>query len=96
MMRIAEAADVAVVLVKVRIPPNFGPRYTEAFEGMFDEIAETGGVSYAPFMLERFAARMSAFQADGLHPTAAVQPDILDTLWPSIRQALDAAALENE
>ena len=96
MIRIAKAAEVAVVLVKVRIPPNFGPRYTDAFEGMFDEVAASGEVGYAPFMLERFAARMSAFQADGLHPTAAVQPDILETLWPSIKQALDLAALEYE
>jgi acyl-CoA thioesterase I len=96
MIRVAQAAGVAVVLVKVRIPPNYGPRYTEAFEDMFDEVAAAGDVHYAPFMLERFAARMSAFQADGLHPTAAVQPDILETVWPSIRQTLDASAMEYE
>lgn len=96
MIRRARAAGAGVVLVKVRMPPNYGPQYTEAFEGVFDEVAEADDVTYAPFMLERFAARRSAFQDDGLHPTSAVQAEILETLWPSIRQTLDAAVEENE
>lgn len=91
MIQRADAAQAIVVLLKVRIPPNYGPRYTALFEGQFDDIAASEGVIYAPFMLERFAMNRSAFQADGLHPVAAVQDDIVDTLWPSIRDALEAA-----
>ena len=91
MVELAQKAAAGVVLVKVRIPPNYGPHYTERFEGVFDEVGARSGVVYAPFMLERFAARTDAFQRDGLHPTADVQPEILDTLWPSIRQLLESA-----
>ena len=82
----------AVILVKVRIPPNYGPGYTESFEGVFDNLGGDDEVLYAPFMLERFAADQSAFQRDGLHPTADAQPQILDTLWPTISDALNSGA----
>ena len=94
MIHMAREARAIVVLLKVRIPPNYGPRYTELFEGQFDDIAASEDIIYAPFMLERFAMNRNAFQADGLHPVAAVQDDIVDTLWPSIRDALDAAETE--
>ena len=51
-------------------------------------------VEDAPFMLERFALDQNAFQRDGLHPTAAAQPMILDTLWPSIETALGATPVQ--
>jgi acyl-CoA thioesterase-1 len=91
---LAKAADATVVLLKVRIPPNYGPQYTAAFERIFDELGELQGVIYAPFMLEQFALDARAFQNDGLHPKADVQPRILDTLWPSIAQALDGKVME--
>lgn len=91
MVTAARGAGACVVLVRMRIPPNYGPRYTAAFEGVFDDVAQGADVVLAPFMLERFATDWQAFQDDGLHPTAAAQDDILDTLWPSIRAALDAA-----
>ncbi|MGE0484346.1 MAG: arylesterase [Gammaproteobacteria bacterium] len=87
----SRAAGAAVVLVKVRIPPNYGPRYTEAFEGVYDALSAGGEVVAAPFLLERFATRNDAFQADGLHPVAAVQGDIVATVWPAIETALDMA-----
>ncbi len=89
-IRQAKDAQARVVLLKVRIPPNYGPQYTRAFEGMFDELGAADEVIYAPFMLEQFALDRAAFQNDGLHPTAAVQPRILETLWPSIATALRA------
>ena len=81
----------SVVLVKVRIPPNYGPRYTDAFEEIFDQLGADQEILYAPFMLKQFAANQNAFQADGLHPTAEFQPLILDTLWPSIHEAIDSS-----
>lgn len=85
----AKLAGASVVLVKVRIPPNYGPPYIDAFEEVFDQLGTDHEILYAPFMLKRFAANQNAFQADGLHPTADVQPLILDTLWPSIHEAID-------
>ena len=87
----SRAAGATVVLVKVRIPPNYGPRYTDAFEGVYDALSARGEVVPAPFLLERFATRNDAFQADGLHPVAAVQGDIVATVWPAIAAALDTA-----
>jgi acyl-CoA thioesterase-1 len=86
-----EQADACVILVKIRIPPNYGPQYTAAFEAVFDRLGHRENVIYAPFFLERIALDPAAFQADGLHPTAAAQARILDTLWPSIVSAMDGA-----
>ncbi len=86
----AKVIGASVVLVKVRIPPNYGPNYTESFEDVFDNLGGDDEVLYAPFMLERFATNRNAFQQDRLHPTAEVQPQILDTLWPTITKALDS------
>lgn len=94
MINATKVVGATPVLVRVRIPPNYGPDYTETFEAVFDELGADAEVVYAPFLLERFAARRDAFQSDGLHPTAEVQPDILDTLWPSISDSLSGSALE--
>ena len=87
----AEQAGAIVMLLQARIPPNYGPQYTDAFEALFAELAVRPGRVYAPFMLQRFAADRAAFQADGLHPIAAVEPQILDTLWPSLTAAFALA-----
>ena len=91
-INVSQVIGASVVLIKVRIPPNYGPGYTESFEAVFDNLGRDDEVMYAPFMLERFAADQSAFQRDGLHPTAEAQPQILDTLWPTISEALDSGA----
>ena len=95
MIDAAQAAGAVAVLLKVRVPPNYGPQYSERFEGLFDDFAAHEGLVYGPFMLERFALKQTAFQNDGLHPTAAVQPQILDTLWPAINDALSASGMSD-
>lgn len=84
MINAAAAAEASVVVVRVRIPPNYGPQYTAQFDAIFDRIAEREDVTLAPFMLRRFALEPDAFQRDGLHPRAPAQTQILDTLWPTI------------
>lgn len=79
------------LLLQVRIPPNYGPQYTAAFEAVYGELFARDGVVAGPFLLDGFAADPSAFQADGLHPVAAMEPRILTTLWPAISSAMDAA-----
>lgn len=93
MVNAAAERAVRVVLIKVRIPPNYGSRYAERFEGVFDTVGAREDVTYAPFMLERFATDPAAFQADGLHPTATAQTMILDTLWPSISTTIAPATV---
>ena len=88
-------AGAVPLLLKLRVPPNYGPQYTAALEGVYEDMFKRADVVAGPFMLEGFATDPAAFQADGLHPVAARQPDILATLWPSIESALAAAGQRN-
>lgn len=85
------AADAVAVLVQVRVPPNYGPQYTSAFEGLYPELAKAPGRVPGTFLLEGFADDPKAFQADGLHPLADRQPRILENLWPALTAAMAAA-----
>jgi len=95
MIDAARANDAVVVVLQVRIPPNYGPAYSERFEQVFIDAATTAEVVLGPFLLDSFATDQGAFQSDGLHPTAAVQPRIVDTVWPVIERALSMAAAES-
>lgn len=87
----AQAAKASVLIVGMRIPPNYGPDYTTRFHALFDEVARETRSALVPFMLEAFAERRELFQEDGLHPVAAAQPLILDTLFPKLKPLLDRA-----
>ena len=80
----------AVVLLGIRIPPNYGARYTSAFEGVFRETAETLDVPWIEFFMEGVALNDELMQSDGIHPNAAAQPVLLDNAWPVIEGALGA------
>jgi acyl-CoA thioesterase-1 len=78
----ARQAGAQVLLVGMRLPPNYGPRYTNDFMSMYREIATANHVALVPFLLQSVALKPALMQADGLHPTAEAQPALLDTLWP--------------
>ena len=77
-----------VLLVGMRLPPNYGPQYTQDFDAAFREISRREKVPLLPFLLEPVALDREAFQADGLHPTAAAQPKILDHVWAALKPLL--------
>ena len=77
-----------VLLVGMRIPPNYGPVYTRRFEAMFAEVARQQNTSLVPFMLAGFADNRAMFQADGIHPNAQAQPRMLDTIYKRLRGLL--------
>lgn len=81
----AQEAGARVLLVGIRIPPNYGPAYTRAFEGVFPAVAAELGLPLLHFLLEPIAADERWFQQDRLHPTAEAQPLIL----AHVRTALD-------
>lgn len=83
-------AGAEVLLLGMRIPPNYGVRYTQAFEQVFTDISKEYGVALLPFVLDGIAgeADQSLMQSDGIHPTAAAQPRILDNVWPYIESWL--------
>ena len=92
MIRLGREAGAEVVLLGMRIPPNYGPAYTRLFEGAFQDVAEDTGVPFLPFLLDG-VVEADQLQSDGIHPTAEAQPRLLDNAWPVIETALpDACA----
>ncbi|MDQ2070220.1 arylesterase [Natronospira bacteriovora] len=89
MIAASQAAGARVLLVGVRMPPNYGRRFTEAFADMYRTVAADTGVVLVPRILEGVAERENLMQADGIHPTAEAQPLILDNLWPAIEGLLE-------
>jgi len=77
-----------ILLVGMQIPPNYGPRYMQGFHELFAAVAGTHDVPLVPFLLERVALDPGLMQEDGIHPTAAAQPLMLETLWPHLEPLL--------
>ena len=85
----AQAAGAAVALLGMRIPPNYGRRYTRAFAGTFKDVAAATGVPWVEFFMDGVALDAGLMQDDGIHPNVRAQPVLLDNAWPAIRQALE-------
>ncbi|PYO04605.1 MAG: arylesterase [Candidatus Rokuibacteriota bacterium] len=83
-----QAAGVRVLLVGMRLPPNYGAEYTKEFEAVFPAVARRAKITLMPFLLDGVAADPRLNQADGIHPTAAGQQMIADRLWPYLRPLL--------
>jgi acyl-CoA thioesterase I len=78
----------AVVVLGMRMPPNYGAAYADAFAAMFGQVARSRKTALVPFLLAPIAAKDSNFQADRIHPTAAAQPALVDTVWPVLEPLL--------
>lgn len=88
MIEASRRARAQVLLVGVRLPPNYGAAYTEKFHAVFTGIARARKVALVPFLLEGFAANRELFQEDGIHPAAAAQPAMLENVWKGLRSLL--------
>ncbi|WP_373380093.1 arylesterase [Cupriavidus nantongensis] len=84
----AQQAGASVLLIGMRIPPNYGQDYTEKFVSLYPRLAGEYKVRLVPFFLDRVIARQDWFQPDRIHPTAAAQPALLDTVWPQLKPLL--------
>jgi len=82
MVKAAQSAGARVALLSMAIPPNFGKRYTDLFTASFEQVATSTGATLVPFILDGVATDSQLMQADGIHPTAAAQPIILDNIYP--------------
>lgn len=85
----AQANDTAVVLLGIRIPTNYGPRYTKAFDNVYRELAEQLDVPWIEFFMDGIALNKELMQDDGIHPNAEAQSILLENAWPIISAALD-------
>ena len=88
MVETGQNAHARVLLVAVPIPPNYGPAYTAQYNQGFRDISRTHHTAFAPSLLGKVPLDASLMQADGLHPTAAAQPALLDHVWPTLKPLL--------
>lgn len=77
-----------LVIVGMRIPPNYGRAYSQQFESVYSELARTSGAELVPFLLEGVGGVAGLNQADGIHPTAEGQRKMAETVWPVLEQVL--------
>ena len=77
-----------VLLVGMRLPPNYGPDYAGKFQDLYPQLARRYKVKLVPFMLEGIADKRELFQADGFHPTAAAQSFIMEQIWKYLQPML--------
>jgi acyl-CoA thioesterase-1 len=73
-----------VLLVGMRMPPNYGAAYVRSFENVYAAVAKKHRVPVVPFLFEGFGERSDLFQNDGIHPTREAQPLMLETVWKSL------------
>lgn len=88
MIRRAQKNGAKVLLLGMRIPPNYGPVYTEQFRQQFEALAKKNRLPYVPFLLAPIVGQRDYFQADGLHPTATAQSLLLDVVWAKLHPLL--------
>lgn len=88
MIGLAKNARSRVILVGVKMPPNYGEDYNKAFEAAYTELAKETKSGLVPFFFEGFAEKRAYFQADNLHPTAQAQPILLENVWKVLRPLL--------
>ncbi|TAN47099.1 MAG: arylesterase [Methylococcaceae bacterium] len=88
MIQRCRAAGARVLLLGMRLPPNYGARYYESYAAVYPRLAEKTGSSFVPFLMEEFAADPAWFQADGVHPNETAQPLMFEKVWAKLAALL--------
>lgn len=89
MIEASQAAGADVLLLGIDIPPNYGRAYRDAFTAVYTRLAEEFALPLVPFLLDGVALEEELMQSDGIHPTAAAQPRILENVWPQLAPLLE-------
>jgi acyl-CoA thioesterase-1 len=84
LVTLSQAADAQVLMISVRMPPNYGTAYARQFSTVFRDLATQLQIAWVPQLLAGVADDWDLMQADGLHPTAAAQPLMLENVWPQL------------
>lgn len=84
----SQSAGADVLLLGMRLPPNYGARYTTSFAQVFSDLAEQKKVPLVPFFLEGVGGVPGMMQADGIHPTESAQAVLLENVWPTLKPLL--------
>jgi acyl-CoA thioesterase-1 len=88
MADLASAAGAKVLLLGMRMPPNYGPQYTEQFAMVFSDLAREKKLPLVPFLLTDIALSPTLLQGDDIHPNAAGQPILVENVWPTLKPLL--------
>lgn len=88
MIRMSREAGAKVLLIGTELPPNYGRAYRDRFRAVYADLARRHAVALLPFLLDGVALEPGLMQDDGLHPTAAAQPRVLDNVWPVLQTLL--------
>jgi len=90
MIDAATKARAKVLLIGMKLPPNYGSAYTKRFDALYADASRRHKTALLPFFFEGFADRNELFQSDRIHPTQAAQPLLLDNVWPVLKPLLAA------
>jgi len=85
---LSRQAGARVLLVSILLPPNYGKPYVQGFAAAYPALAKRYTVPLTPFLLTGVAEHRELMQADGLHPLAKAEPQVLDNIWPSLEPLL--------
>lgn len=99
MVRQSQAGGARVLLAGIRLPPNYGAAYIEQFESIYPDLASEYGALLVPFIMEGVVFEPGMMQDDGIHPSAAAQPVLLENVWGVLAPELQrqpAAAAQSE
>lgn len=88
MIQKSQKNKVKVILLGMKIPPNYGFKYSQQFSENYQTLAKKHEIPSVPFFLEGVAGNPNLIQADGIHPTGNAQPKLLENVWPILKQML--------
>ncbi len=87
-IELSQKSGAKVLLVGMRMPPNYGEAYAKAFEEAYTALAKRHRTALVPFLLEGIGDRGELFQPDRIHPTEAAQPAVLKNVWVALAPLL--------
>ena len=85
----AKTAKAKMLLIGMKIPPNYGLKYSKNFSATYTNLAKQHNIALVPFLLEGVAGKPEQIQADGLHPLAVAQPALLENVWVALQNTLN-------
>lgn len=96
MTQLSQQRGASVLLLGIRIPENYGKAYTQRFEAVYPKVSEATGAPLVPFLLAGIADQPELMQSDGIHPSAAAQPIILNNVWPKLEPLVNTLRIDSE
>lgn len=88
MIELCQLSGSKILLAGMKIPPNYGKRYTDVFYKTFINLTKEYKLHLVPFLLEGVGGNTELMQDDGLHPAKNAQPVIMQTVWKELRLIL--------